>query len=463
MQVIGDYGAVAGVVEARPAASAKTQPALAFPLQLPDQSRVTITNIADPQALGGVALALALGLLVGVQRGWAQRQGKAGSRFAGIRTFGLLGLAGGVASVLAGPAPVLSAVLLASAAALIVAGYMRASGRGDSLSGTASITALLTLACGYLAAGGQPLVASAIAVAMVLLLAMRSQLHRLVGRLSEAEVLAIGRFALIAVVILPLLPDRAFGPYDAWNPRQLWLVVVLVSGFSFAGYIAARLLGPSRGTLATAAAGSMVSSTAVTAGLAIRLKDPDEDHALATCGIALASAVMFARVTVLVAVLAPFALPQFALLAAPGFAVSLAAAGWFLRRTRPVASALPKPTKLRNPFAMAPALLLMAMVMAMTLAAHWVLERAGNAGLALVLALSGSVDVDSAIITMGNLPSGSLAPATAAMVLVPPIVLNTLFKAATTLSIAGWRSGRASALALAASAVACLAALPLVW
>ena len=424
---------------------------------------MSLITAFQPAALGGIALALALGLLVGVQRGWAQRQGKAGSRFAGIRTFGLLGLAGGVASALAGPAPVLSAVLLASAAALIVAGYLRASGRGDSLSGTASITALLTLACGYRAAGGQPLVASAIAVAMVLLLAMRSQLHRLVGRLSEAEVLAIGRFALIAVVILPLLPDRAFGPYDAWNPRQLWLVVVLVSGFSFAGYVAARLIGPSRGVLALAAAGSMVSSTAVTAGLAIRLKNPEEDHALATCGIALASAVMFARVTVLVALVAPFALQGFALLAAPGFAVSLAAAAWFLRQTRPMIRAEDEVPKLRNPFALAPAMLLMAMVMVMTLAAHWVLDRAGNAGLALVLALSGSVDVDSAIITMGNLPRGTLAPATAAAVLVPPIVLNSLFKAGATLSIAGWRSGRMAALTLVASAAASLAALPLVW
>lgn len=423
---------------------------------------MSFTTAFDPASLGGIALALALGLLIGVQRGWAQRQGKPGSRFAGIRTFGLLGLAGGVASLLGGPAPVLSAVLLAATAVLIVAGYLRASVSGDSLSGTASVTALLTLACGYLAAADQPLVASAIAVSMVLLLALRSQLHRLVGRLNETEVLAIGRFALIAAVILPLLPDRAFGPYLAWNPRQLWLVVVLVSGFSLAGYVATRLIGPARGVLATAAAGSMVSSTAVTAGLAVRLKSQEDDHALANCGIALASAVMFARVTVLVALLAPFALHGFALLAAPGFAVSLAAAGWFLRQARPASQGEAKMPRLRNPFALAPALLLMAMVMAMTLAARWVLERAGNAGLALVLALSGSVDVDSAIITMGNLPGGTLPPATAAMVLLPPIVLNTLFKAGATLSIAGWRSGRMAAMTLAASAAACLGALPLV-
>lgn len=413
--------------------------------------------------LAGIGLALALGLLVGVQRGWAQRQGRPGSRFAGIRTYGLLGLAGGVARTLLESAPVLSTILLASTAALILVGYVRASDRKDALSGTASITALLTLACGYLAAGGQPVIATAIAVVMVLLLAMRSQLHRLVGKLSEQEVLAIGRFALIAAVILPLLPDQPFGPSGVWNPRQLWLVVVLVSGFSLAGYVATRLIGPSRGILATAAAGSVVSSTAVTAGLATRLKGDDEDHGLPNCGIALASAVMFLRVTVLVALLAPFALPGLAMMAAPGFLFSLGAAGWFLRRSRPVASAEDQMPKLRNPFALAPALFLMAMVMAMTLAAHWVLDSAGNTGLALVLAISGTVDVDSAIITMGNLPAGTLAPNVAAAVLLPPIVLNSLFKAATAVGIAGWRNARAAALTLAGSALASLAALPLVW
>jgi uncharacterized membrane protein (DUF4010 family) len=419
---------------------------------------VDLASLPATGNLGGLALALALGLLVGVQRGWAQRQDKPGSRFAGIRTFGLLGLAGGMAQSLAAPAPAFSAILLGTAAALILAGYVRASGRGDALSGTASVAGLLTLACGYLAAGGQQVVATAIAVAMMLLLAMRSQLHRLVGRMSEAEVLAIGRFALIAMVILPLLPDRDFGPYAAWNPRSLWLVVVLVSGFSFVGYIAARLLGPSRGTLATAAAGSMVSSTAVTAGLASHLKQPEADHALYHCGVALASAVMFARVTVLVAMLAPFALAKFAVLSMPGAAVSMIAAGWFLRRARRARQPGEATARLRNPFSLGPALLLMLMVMAMTLLARWVLDRAGNAGLAVVLALSGSVDVDSAIITMGNLPPGTLTARTAALVLLAPIMLNTLFKAGTTIGIAGWRNAWPSALALAASALAAGAA-----
>lgn len=406
--------------------------------------------------LSGLALALALGLLVGLQRGWAQRQGEPGTRFAGFRTFGLLGLTGGVAGFLSDGSGPIASIMLAAAAALIVIGYYRTSVRGDTLSGTASVTGLLTLACGLLAGTGRPQIATAIAVSMVLLLALRTQLHRFVGRLNEAEVAATARFALIAVVILPLLPDRAFGPYGAWNPRSLWLVVAMVSGFSFVGYIAARLLGPARGTIASATAGSMVSSTAVTAALSQRLKDPGEAAALLHAAIAAASATMFLRVIVLTAWLAPFALNAFAPLALPGLVVSLIGMGWFLRHPRRADPAAAAHLDIRNPFEIGPALLLMAMVMAMTLLARWVLSQYGNSGVAVVLALSGSVDVDSAIITMGNLPAGTLPPHTAGLVLVPPIVLNTLFKAGAACSIAGWRQAWPAALVLVLSAVAVL-------
>ena len=408
--------------------------------------------------LGGLALALALGLLVGIQRGWARRQDEPGTRFAGIRTFGLLGLTGGVGGTLSDASGPIAAIMLAAAAALIVIGYYRTSTRGDTLSGTASVTGLLTLACGLLATTGRPQIATAIAVSMAMLLALRTQLHRFVGRLNEAEVAATARFALIAVVILPLLPDHAYGPLQAWNPRGLWLVVVMVSGFSFLGYIAARLLGPERGTIATAAAGSMVSSTAVTAALAQRLKDPAEVDAILYAAIAAASATMFLRIIVLAAWLAPFALSAFAPLALPGLVVSLIATAFFIRHARRAHSGGKVTLAVKNPFDLSPALLLMAMVMAMTLIARWVLVRYGNASVAVVLALSGSVDVDSAIITMGNLPSGTLAPRMAGLVLAAPVVLNTLFKAGAAISIAGWRRTWPAALVLAGSALAVLVA-----
>jgi uncharacterized membrane protein (DUF4010 family) len=416
-----------------------------------------IPGFAEFEAIG---LALALGLLVGVQRGWATRSAPDGSRFAGIRTFGLLGLAGGIAGALQARAAGLATVLLAACAVLVLIGYWRATAHAKAISGTASIAALLTLACGYIAGAGSFALAAAASGTMVLVLALRSPLHRWLNRLDEAEVAAIARFALIALVILPLLPDTPFGPFGAWRPRQLWLVVVLVSGFSFLGYFAARQLGPARGILATAAAGSMVSSTAVTASLAAKLRDGEGDPALLNAGIALASAVMFVRVMVLTAALARFALPTLVLFAGPGMLASLAAFAWLMRRRKPTTAAT-RTLPLRNPFALGPALWMMVLVMVMTVIARWVLVRFGDSGLAAVLAITGAADVDSAIITMGNLPSGTLAPRLAGLVLLSPILLNSLFKAATAVSIAGWGKAKGGAISLVIAVIAAALAVPL--
>jgi len=421
----------------------------------------------DQDALTSIALALALGLLVGVERGWTQRDQAPGTRFAGIRTYGLLGLAGGLGGGLQAAYPILSGVLLAATAVLVVMGYWRstrgAAATPPSISGTASLVGLLTLACGFVAGAGGHALASAATGVMVLVLAMRHQLHEWVSHLDEREVLAIAHFALISLVVLPLLPDTPMGPLDAWRPRQIWLVVVMVCGFSFLGYIAAHRLGPSRGTLATAAAGSMVSSTAVTASLAGRLKDGSGDAATLNAGIALASAVMFVRVMVLVGALAPFALTALLTWAIPGLAISLTGA-WLIgrRRENPAAgseAALP----LRNPFALGPALLLAALVMVLSVAARWVLARYGDAGLATVLALSGMLDVDSAIITMGNLPAGTVDPRLAALILMPPVLLNTLIKAGAAIGLAGWAKAWRGAAVLGGSTVAALVALPFLW
>ena len=408
----------------------------------------------DYSELTAIGLALALGLLIGVQRGWASRDRAPGQRFAGIRTHALFGLAGGIAGALHERAQGLATVLLAATAALVVLGYWRSTRGRASISGTASLTGLITLTCGFLAGSGDYALASAMAGTTVLVLAQRSRWHHWLHHIDEAEMLAIARFALIALVILPLLPDTPMGPYDAWRPRTLWLVVVLVSGFSFAGYAAVKLLGPARGVLATAAAGSMVSSTAVTASLAGKLRDGSGDRMLLNAGVALASATMFLRVMVLTGALALFALPQFALLAAPGMAVSLIACGLILRQ-RGDGAALPDgAVTLRNPFDLLPALLLAGLTMVLTLLARWVLDRYGDAGLATVLAISGTVDVDSAIITMGSLPPGTLTAQTAALVLGVPVVLNTLFKTATLISIAGWRQSWPGAIAMLASLLA---------
>jgi uncharacterized membrane protein (DUF4010 family) len=216
-------------------------------------------------ALQSLALALALGLLVGVERGWSARDAAAGTRVAGFRTFGLLGLAGGLSALL--PAP-FAAVVLGGAAGLVLIGYLRASEEPRSRSATSALAALITIGLGYFAAAGHRIEALATAAVMLLLLSLRHQSHRLLRGLTEAEVDAVARFAILALVILPLMPDADLGPLDAWNPRRLWFVVVLVSGISFLGYVAARRLGPERGLIATAAVAALVSSTAVTAAYA---------------------------------------------------------------------------------------------------------------------------------------------------------------------------------------------------
>jgi uncharacterized membrane protein (DUF4010 family) len=271
---------------------------------------------------------------------------------------------------------------------------------------------------------------------------------------------AIARFGLIAFAILPLLPDRSFGPLNAWNPRQIWMVVVLVSGLSLLGYAASKRLGSAKGMLATAAAGAVVSSTAVTAALAARIRRGDPDLPGLVAGIALASTIMFTRVLILVAVLAPIALPALAMVAGPAALVGAAYVGRALRRREPSVAHAEAPL-VRNPFDLGPALVLAGLVMVISLAGRWAMARFGDTGLATVLGISGMVDVDAAIITMRGLPPGSLTKLTAGYVLAAPILANSLLKAALALGIARCRPGWAAAAPLLLSVVAGLAGVAL--
>lgn len=403
---------------------------------------------------GHLALALAVGLLIGIERGWSARGEGVGRRVAGLRTFGLLGLLGGVIGTLGLEVhPLLAVVMLAAAAAALVAGYLHDMRLDNRVSATSTVAALLTLCLGILATNGYPRAAVLVAAVAMLLLSLRTQLHGWLQRLNEADVQATARFAIITAAILPLLPDRRFGPYDAWNPREIWLVVVLVTGFSFAGYIASRTFGARRGILATAAIGGMYSSTAVTAVLARRLKTGDAPATLLAAGIAVASAAMFMRILLLTAVLAMSAVPSLAVAAAPAGIVALGVSIWLVRRgmadpAEEVAAFVP-----RNPFELLPALGFAALVAVLALATRWAEARFGDAGIAALLAITGSFDVDAAIVTLGGLPDGSIEPWLAGLVLAVPVLLNTLFKAAIVVSTAGWQRGLRAAAPLLASAV----------
>ncbi len=410
--------------------------------------------------LGGLALALGIGLLIGVERGWRQRGERAGSRVAGVRTFGLLGLLGGVAGVLAtAVSPWIAVAVVAAAAAALVVSHRQDMIVDGQVSATTTIAALVTLGLGVLATGGLAVPAAAAGAAMAALLAARRQLHGWLARMSERDVQATARFAIITALVLPLLPDARFGPYGAWNPRELWLVVVLVTGFSFAGYIANRMFGARRGMLATAAIGGLYSSTAVTAALSRRLAERTTETSLAAAGIALASALMFGRVLALTAILATSALPSLALAIGPGAVLALGLSVVLVRRSSGAESAADPAAAAANPFELLPALGFAALVAMLALAVRWAEVRFGGAGVAVLIAITGSFDVDAAIVTLGGLPAGTLEPRLAGLVLAVPVLLNTLFKAAVVLVLAGWRRGLAAAAPLLASAAAIAAML----
>ncbi len=413
---------------------------------------------AVPWADQALALltALAAGLLIGTERGWKLKRQKAGTRVAGVRTFSLLGLVGGIAGLLgAAGQPLIGAILAAGAVALMLIAYSGdLKARRDA---TSAVAALATLAIGFLAGMGSPGLAIAGAAVVVMLLAMRSELHGLVGRLDEDDVKALARFAVIALGVLPLLPNRDMGPLDAWNPQKLWLVVVLVTGFSFAGYIANRLFGERWGTIGTALFGGAYSSTAVTASLAQRL-GRGQKGGPEPAGIALASVVMYIRVLILVAVLAGPTWWTFAPLIAPALAVALIAGGLLWWRSTP--GDTPEPAG--NPIKLVPALGFLLFVAIAAVATRWAEGRFGEQGIAALILATGSFDVDVAIVTVGRLRPGAILPTLAALALAGTVVANMCVKIGITLAYARGKGLRA-ALALGASTMVLMASIAVGW
>jgi len=245
--------------------------------------------------------------------------------------------------------------------------------------------------------------------------------------------------------VLPFLPSGQYGPLGAWNPQKLWLVVVLVTGFSFLGYVANRIFGERHGTIATALIGGAYSSTAVTQSLAQRLGGGQKGGA-EPAGIALATAVMYLRVLFLIAVLATRVLVPFAILLLPAL-ITAWAAGFWLYRTAPKCDA---PSPPGNPIALLPAFGFVAFVAFAAVAAKWAAGRFGEQGIALLLLIVGSTDVDTAIITLGGLPTAAISPWLAAIAIAGTIIANMAVKIGITLAYAG-RRGISAAIALAAS------------
>lgn len=385
-------------------------------------------------------------MLIGIERGFTLRREHEGTRIAGVRTFTLVGLVAGIGGVLGSAGQTLAGgALVGGTAAVLAIGYSRRPNLSQRPDATTPVAAIATLGLGFIAGFGKPGLAIAGATVVTLILALKQETHRIIDRLDRDDVKALARYAVIAGAVLPFLPNGHFGPYHAWNPQRLWLVVVLVTGFSFLGYVANRLFGERHGTIATALIGGAYSSTAVTQALAQRLGSEERGGA-EPAGIALASAVMYLRIPLLIGVLATRVLPAIVLLLLPATIVAWAAGLWLLRK----APRNDAPAPPGNPIALLPALGFVLFVALAAIAAAWAQGNFGQRGIAVLLLIIGSMDVDVAIVTLGALPAAAITPMLAAVAICGTAIVNMAVKIAITLVYAR-RKGVAAAMAMTAS------------
>jgi uncharacterized membrane protein (DUF4010 family) len=377
---------------------------------------------------------------------------------AGVRTFtlvglvaGLAGLAGALGQSFAGGA------LVAGAVAVVAIGYAYRPKLAERPDATTPVAALATIGLGFIAGIGQPGFAIAGATIVTLLLALKAELHGMLDKLDQADVKALARYAVIAGAVLPFLPTGHYGPLGAWNPQKLWLVVMLVTGFSFLGYVANRIFGERHGTVATGLIGGVYSSTAVTQALSQRLGG-DKQGGAEPAGIAFATAVMYLRVPVLIAVLATRALPAIALLLLPAVLVAWGAGFWLYRK----APRHEGPAPPGNPIALLPALGFVLFVAVAAVAAKWAQGSFGQNGIAVLLLIIGSMDVDVAIVTLGGLPAAAISPLLAAIAISGTIIVNMGVKIGITLVYAR-RKGLSAALAMTASVLVLAATIAVAW
>lgn len=342
-----------------------------------------------------LGLAVGLGLLVGLEREFRAE------KLAGIRTFPLVTALGTLCGLLSGfhGAAVVSAGFVALALLLVA---VNAGGRGPERdSGLTTEVAMLVMygVGAYLVVGNRS-VAIVVGAGVAVLLQAKAPLHRLARGLTEQDLTAIMRFVLLALVTLPVLPDRTFGPYDVLNPRKLWFMVVLIVGMNLTGYIAYKLVGEKVGLAVTGIMGGLISSTATTVASARQTKASPATVPSAAIVVTVASAIVFGRIVVEIAIVAPAVLRQLAppLLAMLGVMVVIAAVLVLTQRrdgAEEVSTSNPSELKSAFGFAALYAVVLLAVAVAK--------ERFGQAGLYVVAVVSGLTDVDAITLSTATL------------------------------------------------------------
>lgn len=387
-----------------------------------------------------LGIALAIGLLIGLERGWQLRDEAEHQRTAGLRTHALAGLLGGTsaATALVSSPLFLAAAFLAFAAAFTLFSWHEAVREG-SFSVTGVVAGILTFTLGAYAVLGDPIVAVASAVAMAVLLALRQPLHRWLRRLSWLELRAVLVLLVMTFLLLPILPDETIDPWNAINPAEIWLLTILVAAISFAGYVAIRVAGDHAGIAVAGIAGGLASSTATTVSLARLAREHPQSSSLLATGILFAGATMMARIAVIVGLLNHSLLwTIIGPVAAAGAALLLFAMA-LLYRSRNAVTDLS--SQLRNPFSLLTVLQLSGLLVIIMILATILSSKLGEGGILALAAVSGLVDVDALTLSMARLTGTQIGLQQAADAVIVCAAVNTAAKGAIAWFAGGKRLG----------------------
>lgn len=399
------------------------------------------TDLTANQTFLALGIALAIGLLFGLERGWkGLQEDREGAQVTGVRTFGLIGLLGGVSGLLAQilHPPVYGFAFIAITALMGVIYVVNYRGPEDA-GMTSLVAALLTFSLGALAAIGEALTAGAAAVVAVLLLGFKPQLHTWVSKVEEKELQATLKLLVISVVMLPILPDRGFGPGEALNPYEIWWMVVLIAAISYAGYFAARVVGPDRGILAISLFAGLASSTALTVHLARLARQKGADINLLASGVLIANGTLFPRILVIAATVQPSLVGLLALpMAVMGLLVYLPSLFLWLRNG---ARNHDQEIQLKNPLELTNALRFGAFLAAVMLAGNFLSQRFGDQGIYLLAAVSGIADLNAITLSVARMSQDELPLSAATLAIVLAAAINGIVKTTASAIIGGHAMG----------------------
>ena len=388
------------------------------------------------QDLFALGIALALGALIGLQRGWLARDKAAGQRVAGIRTHALLGLLGGLSVQLGRElGNWVPAILLVMVALAGLAGFLMQNRQQQDFSITSWVGQVLTFCFGALVVAGQPVIAAAAAVVTATILDNKESIHRFLKTLEANELDAGLKLLLISVVVLSLLPNEGFGPGDVLNPREIWWLVVLIAAIGFIGYFAMRFGGSARGIMFTSLFAGLSSSTALTLHFS-RLSRESNSRQLSpllAAGILIACGTMFPRILLYAALIYPPLLKELLIpvVVMGGLLYGSAALIWWQNSE----SGNVSQPQGQNPLELRSALLFGLLLVVILLLGEWMKNMMGDAGVFLLAAISGLTDVDAITLSLTRMAREDLTAATAVLAIIIAAMVNNLFKASLALGI----------------------------